>query len=96
MSLTFGNAQLKHITVGTTTVVSGGGRSFYCAMLNPGSAASTLTVYDNTAGSGTILVALVAAANGTSVFCPSIDVPVGIGITAVLAGTAATAEIWFA
>lgn len=66
-------------------------------MLHPGSAASTLTVYDNaTAGSGTILAILNGVANGASVIFP-FDTPAQAnnGLTCVVTGTAAQAQVYF-
>lgn len=48
---------------------------------------ATATVYDNTAGSGTVLCVLKAAANMTSYFAPIAALGVRTGIYVVLAGT---------
>lgn len=66
-------------------------------MLHPGSAASTITVYDNaSAGSGTVLALLQGVANGASILFP-FDCPVfcAKGITCVVAGTGAQAQVYF-
>jgi hypothetical protein len=66
-------------------------------VLHPGSAASTLTVYDNaSAGSGTVLAVLLGVANGASVSLP-FDIPVycAKGITCVTAGTGAQSQVYY-
>lgn len=82
------------LAVGTNTVSTKPG--LLCNLvLNPGSAASSITVYDNaTAASGTVLCSLLATANGQSVTA-SIAAPIVVnnGITVVVAGTAATATL---
>jgi hypothetical protein len=77
-------------------VIAGDGRIFVSAVLNPGSTASTLTIYDNTAGSGTIIAQLVAPASGYSVITPDVNIPCRLGIYAVVAGTGATWVVYFA
>lgn len=66
-------------------------------ILNPGSAASSVTLYDNaSAASGTVLWSAVAAASTNSVSSNfSIPVAVSKGIYIVVAGTAATAVVTF-
>jgi hypothetical protein len=84
------------LAVGTTVA-----RSKPCTltaiMLHPGSAASTVTFYDNaTAGSGTVLAVLQGPASGATVIIP-FDSPVcaNNGITAVVSGTGAQAQVYF-
>lgn len=67
-------------------------------MLHPGSAACTLTVYDNaTAGSGTILAILQGVANGATILFPFDDSPprANKGITCALSGAASQAQIYY-
>lgn len=67
-------------------------------MLHPGSAASTITVYDNaSAGSGTILAFLQGVANGATVLFPFDGSPprANNGITCVVTGTGAQAQAYF-
>jgi hypothetical protein len=84
------------LAVGTTSISTMPG--LVCnVVLNPGSAASSVTIYDNaTAASGTVLFSLVGAASGSSIAaalsCPIIA---NKGITVVVAGTAATAFVGF-
>lgn len=84
------------LTVGTTTVTSTA--SLLCSVvLNPGTAASSLTIYDNaSAGSGTVLYSCVAALSTNSVVC-NLPRPINAlnGITAVVAGTGATAVLGY-
>lgn len=66
-------------------------------MLHPGSAASTLTIYDNaSAGSGTVVAVLQGVANGATVIIP-FDSPiwVGKGITCVTSGTGAQSQVYY-
>jgi hypothetical protein len=63
------------------------------AVLAGGSDAATLILYDNTAGSGTILCKLAAAAGTTAVFCPAVPIVCGVGIYAALTGTAPSASV---
>jgi len=74
-------------------VLSAGG-TCYGAVLTSGSDAATLILYDNTAGSGTIICKLaVAAANTTVVFTPVVGLPVGTGLYAALTGTSPSATV---
>lgn len=84
------------LAVGTTSISTLPG--LVCnVILNPGSAASTVTVYDNpSAASGTVLWSAVAAANTNSVSANlSSPIVANKGITVVVAGTAATAVVTF-
>lgn len=71
----------------------------YCgALLSPGSAAATLTIYDGPVASGKIIAQLVGAANGASVADPLQGYSIIINastIHAALTGTGATADIRF-
>lgn len=67
-------------------------------MLHPGSAAATITVYDNaTAASGTILAILQGVANGASITFPFDGSPprANNGITVALTGAASQAQVYF-
>lgn len=84
------------IAVGTTVVLAKPGL-LWAANLNPGSAACSVTIYDNaSAASGNILAQILGVANGASnalpllspVFCKN-------GMTVVVAGTGALAEVYF-
>lgn len=84
------------LTVQTVTVCNAPGL-VTAIMLHPGSAASTITVYDNaSAGSGTVLAVLQAAANGATAIIP-FDSPIYAknGITATVAGTGAQGQVYF-
>lgn len=84
------------LAVGTTAVCAAPA-SLQSIILSPAAAASTVTVYDNaSAASGTILAVLTCPASVASVIC-NFTVPVycKLGITAVVAGTGATAYITF-
>lgn len=81
------------VTAGTAVATKAG---LLCnVVLNPGSAASSITIYDNaSAASGTVLLSLVAAASSSSVTA-NINYPIVAcnGLFVVVAGTAATAVI---
>lgn len=81
------------------TVVVCASEAMLCnLMLHPGSAASTLTVYDNaTAASGTVLAVLQGVANGATVTFPFDGSPVACqkGITAIVTGSGAQAQVYF-
>lgn len=85
------------ITVQTLTVCAG--PALLCnLMLHPGTTASTLTIYDNaSAASGTVLAQLQAVASGNSIVFPFDDSPPQSknGLTCVVTGTGATAQIYF-
>ncbi len=85
------------ITVQTLTVVAA--PALLCnIMLHPAAAAATLTVYDNaSAGSGTVLAILQAAANGATAIFPFDDSPpqASKGLTCVVTGVGAQAQIYF-
>ncbi len=67
----------------TTTVKSGAGVLFAVIVNNPGTTI-TLTLYDNTAGSGTKIATIALAAGQTLPY----GLNFGTGLTAVLSGTA--------
>ena len=69
---------------------------FYGAVLTAGGDAATLILYDNTAGSGTIICKLAAGAGTTASFVPNVRVPVTKGIYAALTGTAPSATVIYA
>lgn len=73
-------------------IKTGGGR-LHGITLTPAAAKSTVTVYDNTAGSGTILCKLQAAADGASApsGLPDGGIPFSIGLWVELSGTGAVA-----
>ncbi len=84
------------LAVGTTAVSTKPG--LLCnIVLNPGSAASTVTIYDNpSAASGTILWSMVGVANGSSIPVEfSAPLVASLGLTVVVAGTVATALIGY-
>lgn len=88
---------LTTVTTPGLGIVTGAARLCHI-MLHPGSATSTVTIYDNaTATSGTVLALLQGVANGSSVSIPLSYTPVLCknGISAVVTGTAATAQIFY-
>lgn len=85
------------LSVGTTVVVSKASCLLTSAILNPGSAACTLTIYDNgTAGSGTVICLLQGLANGASVvFQPPVGIHCSNGLTLVVAGTGSQGQAYY-
>jgi hypothetical protein len=85
------------LAAGTTTVIAK--PVLLCnIMLHPGSAASSVTIYDNaSAGSGTVLAVLQGVASGATVIFPFDDSPpmAKNGITCVVAGTGAQAQVYY-
>lgn len=84
------------LAVGTTTAVAAPCH-VTAIMLHPGSAASTVTFYDNaSAGSGTIIAILQGPASGATTIIP-FDSPIVAlkGVTAVVSGTGAQAQIYY-
>lgn len=85
----------SHVDVATSKAVKAASGQLVAVVLTPGTAAATLTVYDNpSAASGTVLVALAAVANGASVeFAPAIPYVFTTGCYASISGTAANATV---
>jgi hypothetical protein len=65
----------------TTTVKSGQGRVVNCLITTAGTSTDNATIYDNTAGSGTILA--VIPGGGSVPAQVTIDMPASVGITIV-------------
>lgn len=84
------------LAAGTTTLASGISILDGYTVLTDGTNAATLTIYDNTAGSGTVLAKLIVpgATNFGHVPLPW-HVRALTGITAVLSGTGSGAVIYF-
>lgn len=76
-----------HVSTVATTVVKGSAGNLHTITVNSkGTVASTVTVYDNTAGSGTVIAVLDSLTlSGTFVF----DVAFATGLTIVTTGTVA-------
>ena len=69
----------------TTTVKTGSGLLHTINVTTAGAAASTITVYDNTAGSGTVI----ATIDGTGLQSYLLDLEFLTGLTVVIAGSTA-------
>lgn len=82
-----GGNSFAHISTATTTTVkSGAGVVHTVTINNLGTVASVTTVYDNTAGSGTVIAAINTLAGQTSYVY---DVAFATGLTLVTTGTVA-------
>jgi hypothetical protein len=64
-------------------------------VLAAGSDAATLIVYDNTAGSGTIIAKLSAIANGSAAISLPFGVSFGKGCYVALTGTSPSASVFY-
>lgn len=86
----------KHLSAnGTTTICTGSGKLCGVTVNTKGASANTCTLYDNTAGSGTVI----AVIDTTSPASANLEYNTlfGVGLTAVLAtGTSADLTITFA
>jgi NAD(P)H-hydrate repair Nnr-like enzyme with NAD(P)H-hydrate dehydratase domain len=80
---------------GNAVIVTGNNRIFGAAILNPGSAAAVLTIYDGVDNSGPVIARLVAAANGVSAVTPDVMVPTATGIYAEVSGTGANYVVYY-
>lgn len=82
-----GGFLFSHIATATTTTVKSGAGSVHTVCVNSlGTVASSITVYDNTAGSGTVI----AIINSLALLgCQTYDVAFATGLTLVTTGTAA-------
>lgn len=86
-ALVEGGNSFTHISTSATTVVkSGSGYLHTITVNNLGTVASTTTIYDNTAGSGTVIAVLNTLAGQTSYLY---DVKFAVGLTVVTTGTVA-------
>ncbi len=84
------------LAVGTTTFLTG--RSFLNSiqLFGDGTNAPTVTVYDNTAGSGVILGKItLPVATVYASFTPCFPIRGDTGLTVVVAGTGATAIVTY-
>ena len=82
-----------HVHLTTDTTVKSQPGQLVAVVLTAGSANATLTVYDNTAASGTVLTTLAALANDSTTWQPSICYSAAIGIHADITGTGASATV---
>jgi hypothetical protein len=80
-----------------TTVVCAAPCLLYAASITQSSAACSITLYDNaTAGSGTVVLGLGQGVNSQSnTFVPAAPIYCKNGLTAVVAGTGATAYVFY-
>ena len=78
----------KNITAAATTVVKAGPGQLFCINLQNMAAASTMTIFDNTAGSGTVIATYTqGAAALVSPVSLFYDLKFNIGLTIVTTGT---------
>lgn len=83
-----GGYSFSHISTSTTTTVKSGAGTLHTININSlGTVASTITVFDNTAGSGTVIAVLNSLTIGQG--CYTFDVAFATGLTLVTTGTVA-------
>ena len=75
----------RHINGNATTTVKSGAGILHAVTINGAGSGWTITVYDNTTGSGPVLASITPAAGSTLVY----NVQFGTGCTLVTAGSAA-------
>lgn len=81
------SAAVTTVTANTNAIVTGDG-GLYAVLLTSVGDAATVTVYDNTAQSGTILCKLATAAAATSVaWCPGVKMTFHTGLSLTVSGT---------
>lgn len=83
----------KNANTASSAAVKTGPGGVHTVTLTAAADAATLILYDNTAGSGTIITKL-AAAIGTTAHV-ELDVPFSVGCYAALTGTAPSATVTF-
>ena len=76
----------NHITTDTTTVVKSGAGVLHNICVNTPTATETVTIYDNTAASGTVIAVLTSYASVPG--CAELDVVFTTGLTIVTATAA--------
>lgn len=82
-------------TVTESTLIKTGATGLAAVVITGGVDAASVTVYDNTAGSGTVLCKL-AVADGMSVcFCPCGPLAAARGLYATVTGTAPSVTVVF-
>lgn len=81
------------VVLSASAAVKSGPGLLYGVAVKGGSAATTAIVYDNTAGSGTKLVELVAAAGTSEVFTPCVPISAARGLYCSISGTAGMATV---
>ena len=87
-------ASYKYGYTATSALIKTGPGKLHSVILTAAGDAATLIVYDNTAGSGTIICKLGAATTETS--SAVLDVAFGTGIYAAVTGTTPSATLSFA
>ena len=65
-------------------------------IITGGADAASVTVYDNTVTSGTILAVVKAAINTTVTFCPAVPIVASKGLYATITGTTPNVTVVFA
>lgn len=77
----------SHITTDTTTTAKSGAGTLHSVCINTVASTETITIYDNTAASGT-KIAVITEASGQSPSCLVFDVAFSTGLTLVTATAA--------
>jgi hypothetical protein len=85
--------QYAHITTDTTTTLKSTSGMLHRVCINTPAATGTVTIYDNTAGSGTVIGVITSFAS--SVVCTDYDVNFWTGLTIVTATAAPDITVSF-
>lgn len=92
LAQTFGSPQLvitaykyTHITTDATTTLKSGGGILHTICINNPTATATVTIYDNTAGSGTVIGVITEAATTQGCFTYDINFTTGLTIVTAVA-----------
>jgi hypothetical protein len=80
-------------TTAASAAIRSGPGALVAVLLTAGSDAASATIYDNTAGSGTVLAVLQAAANSTVSWTPPGGQAAAHGLYAALTGTAPSVTV---
>jgi len=83
----------KNLT--SSGAVKSAGGTLFGVVLAAGSDTATLVIYDNTAGSGTIIAKLSAVANSSEALVIPQGVSFGVGCSFVLTGTSPSASVFY-
>ena len=86
---------IQATTVAAATAIKTGPGMLHGATLTAGADTATLILYNNTAGSGTVILKLSAVANTSAVVTFPAPVVFGIGCYAAVTGTAPSATVAF-
>jgi len=83
------------VTLAASAQVKGKAGQLVAVTIAAGADAATVTISDNTATAGTIVVVLKAPILTTVSFCPAVPIACGVGIYATITGTTPSVTVVF-